>query len=191
MFACISSAMMRSAYIASGANRASSCSSISDSGLLAFGADRALALWCSSNPEAGVFSTLPGHSAEVTVVKSWTREGAEGFISGDALGRVIIWNVRETQVSSMLGIADEQVEKVCAFEAHTGSSISALAFISNRRLGECVATGASDGILRIWALEDGKARLAQELELKGKLPLDIQLATLPGSEGMFASCSSS
>jgi hypothetical protein len=81
---------LRPTYIATGANRASSCSAITSSGTLAYGADRALAIWPTKG--SSVQAALSGHQANITVVKSWSQGSEEGFISGDASGNIIIWS---------------------------------------------------------------------------------------------------
>jgi WD40 repeat protein len=71
--------------------------------------------------------------------------------------------------------------QIASWNGHQGS-ISAIAYISAGQLGGHVVSGASDGMLRIWR-QDGE--LVQEIDLKGRLPLDVEVASLPGSEGMF------
>lgn len=57
-----------------------------------------------------------------------------------------------------------------------GSSISALAVYN----GE-ILTGSSDGVVRRWSLEGGRKEV-EKLDLKGKIPLDLIVGTLPGSK---------
>lgn len=110
-------------YISVGANRSSSCSASTSSGLLAYGAGHLVALWNADvrrialkkvkhgltrqpSSSKGVHATLPGHTGVVTTVKLLQDEDAEGkgaaFISGDAAGNVRAWKHDHGQVGMSL-----------------------------------------------------------------------------------------
>ena len=68
-------------------------------------------------------------------------------------------------------------------QAHKGS-ISALgASTGSGPLVGHILTGGSDGLIKLWDLSAGKPEVKQTIDLKGKLPLDLQVASLPGSSG--------
>jgi elongator complex protein 2 len=68
-------------------------------------------------------------------------------------------------------------------QAHKGS-ISALgAPTGSGPLAGHILTGGSDGLIKLWDLSAGKPEVKQTIDLKGKLPLDLQVASLPGSSG--------
>ena len=68
-------------------------------------------------------------------------------------------------------------------QAHKGS-ISALGAPSGSGpLAGHILTGGSDGLIKLWDLSPGKPEVKQTIDLKGKLPLDLQVASLPGSSG--------
>lgn len=70
-----------------------------------------------------------------------------------------------------------------SWKAHQGS-ISAIGVADEAgRLAGHVLTGGSDGQIKLWKLGDGQPELVQTIDLKGKLPLDLELANLPGDEG--------
>lgn len=77
---------------------------------------------------------------------------------------------------------------VCSasFDSHPQSSISALAVCPTGPLEGHVLTGASDGCIKLWRLIDSGAELVQTVDLKGKLPLDMEISLLPGSSGRFS-----
>ena len=47
--------------------------------------------------------------------------------------------------------------------------------------GATVFSGGSDGKIKVWRMP--KLEAIQSIDLKGKLPLDLESALLPGSEG--------
>jgi elongator complex protein 2 len=75
---------------------------------------------------------------------------------------------------------------VLAFRAHPGHSVSALAVPpaqNDGTLDNHVFTGGSDGAIKLWRIEGKKAEEVQKLDLRGKLPLDMEVAYLPGAQG--------
>ncbi|WVW82861.1 hypothetical protein I302_104873 [Kwoniella bestiolae CBS 10118] len=153
-------------YISIGSNRSSSCSAITPSGLLAFGAGKLLALWdTESTSSHGVQRTLPGHKGQITTVKLVSSSSGDKFISGDTNGEIRVW-------SSTGG--EWKCEK--SWTAHEGSSISAIGISPSG----WIITGGSDSKIKIWD-EEYKEKQVIKLE-KGRLPLDLDLATLPGSK---------
>ncbi|OCF36604.1 elongator complex protein 2 [Kwoniella heveanensis BCC8398] len=162
------------AYISIGTNRSSSCSAATSTGLLAFGAGKLLALWdpSSSDSPGGVQKTLPGHRGQITTVKALSKDR---FISGDNAGEVRIWEEKENQ-----GWTCER-----SWKAHMGS-ISALGVNTSEGRGEVlndlVITGGSDGTFKFWRITGEEVKEIQRIDLKGKLPLDVEVGCLPGSK---------
>ncbi len=75
---------------------------------------------------------------------------------------------------------------ITSFDAHPKALISALGVLQSSRgssLDDCFFTGGSDGTVKLWRLQLGEVEEQQTLELKGKLPLDLAVAYLPGSDG--------
>jgi hypothetical protein len=70
-----------------------------------------------------------------------------------------------------------------SWDAHVKSSISALGSSSNLN-GErlYIFTGASDGLVKTWAVEGDQVKEVQKTDHKGKLPLDVVTAVLPGTQ---------
>ncbi|AAW41943.2 conserved hypothetical protein [Cryptococcus deneoformans JEC21] len=156
-------------YISVGANRSSSCAACSASGLLFFGAGNFIALWDSSS-NRGVHATLPGHKGQVTTVKLLP-DGR--LVSGDNIGEIRVWN-------SVKG--DDEWECVMSWEAHRGGSISAIGVLASRgSLDDMIITGGSDSLIKRWKIAD-KPEEIQKIDLGGKLPLDLEVGYLPGSE---------
>ncbi|CAK9784057.1 WD40 repeat-like protein [Cutaneotrichosporon oleaginosum] len=152
--------MLDSAYISIGANRAFSCAAAFDDGVFAYGAGSTVALWDMNANGRGVYATLTGHNAHVTTLKC----SGDGFVSGDQAGQVRVW-ARDGRTFTCTQ----------TFTAHKNSSISALAVWGDEAL-----TGGSDGIVRRWRIGK-KVELIETLDLRGKLPLDLIIGTLPNS----------
>lgn len=54
---------------------------------------------------------------------------------------------------------------------------------SDGPLANHILTGGSDGLIKLWRSAGSKFEVVQTIDLKGKLPLDLELGTLPGSDG--------
>ena len=68
-------------------------------------------------------------------------------------------------------------------KSHDGS-ISALGVVGRAGpLRNHLLTGGSDGMIKLWDLKD-TGKPVQTIDLQGKLPLDIEVGSLPGSGGM-------
>ncbi|KAK4684880.1 elongator complex protein 2, partial [Tremellales sp. Uapishka_1] len=185
------------AYISLGSNRSSSCAACSSSGVLAFGAGRFVALW---NTEAetsrGVYATLPGHKGQVTTVKRLSdSKGKTRFVSGDSLGEVRVWEGEHDQVgklsarsgSSKAYFVEGQFICTATVQAHPSATISALGVTASSTSGSLddnIFTGGSDSVIKLWSIGSGDSVLeeVQRIDLKGKLPLDLEVGYLPGSE---------
>lgn len=131
----------------------------------------------------------------MTVVKLLKDEpGLTRLVSGDADGEIRIWD--ETQAGEVRPVRDgsrpwthhiKQFTCSMSWKAHDGS-ISAIGAPPSCEgvLQHHVLTGASDGAIKLWDLSSGtSAKMIQEINPKGRLPLDIEVAYLPDSRGWF------
>jgi elongator complex protein 2 len=134
----------------------------------------------------GVKRTLKGHAGQVTTVKSLEGGiGSHQLVSGDSVGEVRLWTTDSDQVglTIYLGLKLTVQYSSTSIQAHKGS-ISALgAPTASGPLAGHILTGGSDGLIKLWDLSTGKPEVKQTIDLKGKLPLDLQVASLPGSSG--------
>ncbi|QRV90853.1 elongator complex protein 2 [Ceratobasidium sp. AG-Ba] len=161
-------------YISASVNRYPHAAAASASGRIASASHKFLAFWNTADQDdRGVISTLPGHGAEITVVKSFSVAG-DGFLSGDKLGHIAIWRARGDKWSlSHL------------WQAHK-EPISALAIS-----GDLILTGSSDGTLKSWHYSQsdvGEDQITerQVIDLKRRYPLDIAITVLPNSASIIA-----
>ncbi|KAL1411052.1 Elongator subunit elp2 [Vanrija albida] len=165
-------AALTTAYISIGANRSSSGSACSSTGIFAYAADSTVALW-DTNGARGVYATLLGHRGAVTTLKVVSEHGGRVvFVSGDAVGGVRLWAEGEGR----------QFTCTASFVAHEGASISALAVLPTPAGAPVeLLTGDSSANVKRWRIAAGEAEHVESLEMKGRLPLDMEVAVLPGS----------
>ena len=100
------------------------------------------------------------------------------LVSGDTIGDVCVWE-RTEKVHSCIQIDNQSFQRRARARAHDGS-ISAIGFY-----GDWILTGGSDGKIKLWSYTV-ELNLVEEVSLKGRLPLDIEVAQLPGSQGIDA-----
>ncbi|TEB30200.1 WD40 repeat-like protein [Coprinellus micaceus] len=154
------------AYVAASANRFSHVADTSSEGLVAFGTSNFVALWLADDEnDSGVSRTLPGHQAAVTCVR-FIDDNA--IVSGDEKGVLLLWTR-----------AGSEWRSVRSIQAHA-KPISAISLFRN-----ILVTGASDSVVKIWAIsrDDKGASLEekQSISLKKRYPLTLALAVLPHS----------
>nr|ODN87872.1 elongator complex protein 2 [Cryptococcus depauperatus CBS 7841] len=155
-------------YISVGSNRSSSCAACDNSGILFFGAGKLIAIW-DTTTSRGIYATLPGHKGQVTTVKL-LQDGR--LVTGDEIGDVRMWQ-------EINGVWECRID----WEAHRGASISAIGVSKTAGIhDDLLFTGGSDGLVKRWRLGDTKAEETQKMDLKGRLPLDLEIGYLPGSE---------
>lgn len=159
-------------YIAAGGNRHSSAADWGDH-LLAFGAGNNIALW---DPEAGsqkgVSSLLAGHTGTVNTIKILKSAGLQIIISGGADQRVRLWHPTN---------ADRSYEQSQCLDDHKSS----LNVISSSPDGSTFTTASADGIVLVWSLREGQAKLMQSISLKPRyVPLASAICVL--SDGVIA-----
>ncbi|KAL5530306.1 ELP2_1 [Sanghuangporus sanghuang] len=155
-------------YISASANRYSRTAHASESSLVAFGSGSFVALWYATEDDNnGIYQTLPGHDGFVTCVRF--KPGESCFFSADDRG---FWST------------------VGAWQAHT-KSIMALTVHEGY-----IVTGSSDATVIVWKRvsfpEEKKDRFEeiQRINMKGRYPLDIQIASLPKSDNIVMAVSS-
>ncbi|POS87797.1 hypothetical protein EPUL_003044, partial [Erysiphe pulchra] len=157
-------------YLSAGANRHPSTADWDSSGLLAYGADRNIALWEPDQGKGsrGTIDLLTGHTDIVNAVKFFT--AIPGILlSGSVDTTLILW--KRDVISKKFVHAQTLVQ-------HT-SSINCIAVSS--RISNIFTSGSADGTVNIWAFDnDGLASLKQTIEITPKFfPLALALTPLP------------
>lgn len=165
-------------YIAAGGNRHPSAADWSTS-FLAYGAGNNIALW---NPQdggrKGVYALLAGHTDSVNAVKIIEDSNRLLIVSGSADKTIRIWSPS----------SNETIEEIQCLKEDT-ASINAIATLSDANL---FASGAADGTVKIWYLEDTIAKLAQTISLKPRFfPLCLALTRLASGDVVLAVAGSS
>ncbi|KAJ8068161.1 hypothetical protein OCU04_003732 [Sclerotinia nivalis] len=153
-------------YLAAGANRHPSAADWDESGLLAYGTDRNIALWYPGNESSrGVVELLSGHTDTVNVVKFIPK--SHGLIlSGSVDKTVRVWKRDDVSKSytCIQTITDHQ------------STINCIAVMEGSKI---FATGSADAIVKIWKLDDNVASLQQSITITPRLfPLALALSPL-------------
>ncbi|KAH9865965.1 hypothetical protein J1614_008529 [Plenodomus biglobosus] len=175
-----------SEFISIGGNRNPAAADWDEGGrqLLAFGADDCIALWDPQNDKLlGVQVVLSGHTKAVNAVKFYPTGAANVsvLLSGSADNTIRIW--RSQQSNPM------RFECVNTITEHTGP-ITRIATLSG---SDMIATGASDGLIKIWKLTHDPdfssidIKLTQTITLAPKyFPLNLALATLDEKSTVLA-----
>ncbi|KAH8683006.1 WD40-repeat-containing domain protein [Tricladium varicosporioides] len=162
-------------YHATGANRHPSAADWDESGILAFGADRNVALWRPQTEDSkGVFQILHGHEDTVNAVKFIP--GPDGtLITGSVDKQLVIW--RKDPISGDF----QWSQSLQSGESdHHQGSINCIATAAGSNI---FASGAADGTIKIWSLnEEGVANLQQSITIKPRFfPLSLALSSLGGA----------
>ncbi|KAJ7498984.1 WD40-repeat-containing domain protein [Mycena latifolia] len=160
-------------YISSSTNRHPHAADISSASLVAFASSNLISLW-NTPSDRGVFQTLAGHEGLVTCVHFLTEDL---LATADDKGVLRCWRQKGSQACRL------RWKSTAKAEAHA-QAISSLC-VHNK----CLATGASDGTVKIWkvASDTGMWKLdeleeVQLLSLHGKYPLALAMTTLPKSK---------
>ncbi|KAI5124733.1 hypothetical protein M0805_005368 [Coniferiporia weirii] len=142
---------------------------ITEFSLVAFGSSSFVSLWTASDDKnTGVQQTLPGHDGRVSCVRF--KAGGRCLLSADDKGFVRCWRQQ-----------DEKWTTTGVFQAHP-KAISSLSVFE-----DYIATGSSDATVAVWkhkhSPQDMKDEFeeVQRIDMKGRYPLDIQVASLPGA----------
>ncbi|KAG9232771.1 WD40-repeat-containing domain protein [Amylocarpus encephaloides] len=166
-------------YLATGANRHPSAADWDESGLLAFGADKNVALWRPQDPNSkGILELLSGHMDIVNAVKFIPGSGA-ALITGSVDKSLIIWKMYEKT-----SFYSNQQSLNAHDKNHHQSSINCIAISPDSKV---FASGSADAIIKIWALNDQNvASFQQSIEIKPRFfPLAIALSPLHGAPGSY------
>lgn len=137
-------ARVEAAYIGVGCNRTSGAASWGPSGLYAYGAHAAIAI-LDPRPPGTLVTTLPGHRAAVTCVdwlprsSSSSSEELHFLVSGGADGGLLVW-------------AYAPASRAWRRAAHLPAA-HAKAVTCVRGLGTLLASGSSDGLVRLWGVD--------------------------------------
>ncbi|KAJ7179190.1 WD40-repeat-containing domain protein [Mycena filopes] len=163
-------------YISASTNRHPHAAAISSASILASASSTLVSLWNTSG-DRGVFKTLAGHGGLVTCVRFLT---SDLLVSADDKGALRCWRQNGSQACCPRATHWKSTAKT---DAHR-QAISSLCVYN-----DCLATGASDGTVKIWkvASETGMYQLeeVQLLSLNGKYPLALAMTTLPHSKGLL------
>ncbi len=101
-----------------------------------------------------------------------------GIASGDESGHVREWKPSTSSSS----LSEPSFTSHASVQAHT-QSVSALGVLPSSAQGsgsQLLVTGGSDGFVKIWNVGE-EMELLQTIDLGGKLPLELVVAQLPGS----------
>ncbi|CZR58957.1 related to ELP2-29 kDa subunit of elongator and elongating RNA polymerase II holoenzyme [Phialocephala subalpina] len=158
-------------YLAAGANRHPSAADWDISGLLAFGADRSVALWQPQGENLqGLLALLSGHTDTVNAVK-FIPESSGIIVSGSVDKTLRVWNRDPSSglYTCIQTLSDHQSSVNCV----AVSSHSSRIFVS----------GAADATVKIWALDDQNvASLKQSISIAPRFfPLALALSPLAGA----------
>ncbi|KAM0953126.1 putative transcription factor WD40-like family [Dioscorea sansibarensis] len=172
-------------FIGAGCNRIVNNVSWGPSGLVAFGAQSAVAIFCPKS--AQILTTLPGHKAVVNCTY-WLPSCKDAFkvehleshflLSGSADGAILLWGlqIRERKWSKAFQVPEIHKKSVTCL---TGILISQSVAL--------FASASSDGIFCLWEViippnfdDDCKITLLESLSVGPKPMVALSLAELPG-----------
>ncbi|KAJ7744505.1 WD40-repeat-containing domain protein [Mycena maculata] len=163
-----------SSYISASTNRHPHAADISSASLVAFASSNLVSLWDTAR-DRGVFVTLAAHEGLVTCVRFLTNEL---LATADDKGVLRCW--RQTGSQACCPPCNSTWKSTAKAEAHA-QAISSLCVHD-----KCMATGASDGTVKIWKIASDtgmyELREVQLLSLHGKYPLALTMTTLPQSK---------
>ncbi|KAK0100977.1 hypothetical protein ONS96_006209 [Cadophora gregata f. sp. sojae] len=156
-------------YLAAGANRHPSAADWDVlSGILAYGADRNVALWHPQNENSkGVQTLLSGHTDIVNAVK-FVPESPGLLLSGSVDKTVKIW------------AKDQSSQKYTCIQTLLDHQSSINCIGVSSRSPKIFATGSADSTIKVWALgEQNVASLQQTITISPRFfPLSLALSNL-------------
>ncbi|KAJ3153042.1 Elongator subunit elp2 [Geranomyces michiganensis] len=172
-------------YLSIGCNRVSQATDCDSDGLVAYAANRLIALYKPQDPSSrGAICTLEGHTDRVNCLRylkrgsGWHQRDV-GLVSGSADNTLRIWKRR-----------GPQKDWTCSavLRGHT-AGVSCLGTSRGREIPgdtDLIASAASDGTIRIWQRVenhddiDDTVNCIQVLSIGAKYPLCLALGFLPG-----------
>ncbi|OAD68764.1 hypothetical protein PHYBLDRAFT_117063 [Phycomyces blakesleeanus NRRL 1555(-)] len=166
-------------FIAIGANRTAHTASWGLDGLVAFGANKLIALYNPLDPTSrGITETLQGHKQRVICVEFIERGNLSSvaLVSGSADNTAKIW--KKNSLGQWINSA--------TLTGHTGAVETVACMKGHCIMGDTdlLATGSADGTIRIWErriLDDSNVTCLQVIDCGNKYPLALALAYLPGT----------
>ncbi|KAJ4351207.1 Elongator subunit elp2 [Didymosphaeria variabile] len=155
-------------FISIGGNRnpAAADWDLHGSQLLAFGADNCIALWEPSDDRLrGVTALLNGHTDVVNAVKFFPTNSSDVtvLLSGAADHSLRIWTLRQRDVQT----TETKFDLIKTVTEHK-SPITRIATLPG---SDVFATGASDGVVKIWKLVHDADFTTIDIELIQSIPL--------------------
>ncbi|PBP17422.1 WD domain-containing protein [Diplocarpon rosae] len=162
-------------HLAAGANRHPSAADWDGTGLLAFGADRNVALWQPQNETSkGVYALLGGHTDTVNAVK-FIPESPGLLLSGSVDKTIKVWS------------KDPSTKRYSCIQTlleHT-NSINCIGV--SGRSSKIFVTGAADFTVKVWCLDEQHVvSLQQSINISPRFfPLSLALSTLAGAPDSY------
>lgn len=186
-----SKAEVKRLFIGAGCNRIVNNVSWGASDFVAFGAQNAVAIFCSKS--AQILTTLPGHKAVVNCTH-WLPSNKFAFkakhlerhylLSGDVDGAIIIWE---------LSLADNKWRHVSQLPQSHKKGITCITGFMISQSDALFATSSSDGTVCIWDIVlpsssggDCKLSCLETLFVGSRPMVTLSLAQLPGNTGLIA-----
>ncbi|KAK1553454.1 hypothetical protein Q3G72_035458 [Acer saccharum] len=175
-------------FIGAGCNRIVNNISWGASGLVSFGAQNAVALFCPKT--AQILTTLPGHKASVNCTH-WLPCNKFAFkakhleyhylLSGDADGVIILWE---------FSIADKKWRHVLQLPQSHKKGVTCITGIMVSQTDAIFASTSSDGVVNVWEMifpstpgGDCTVSCLESLFVGSKPMVALSLAELPGNTG--------
>ncbi|KAL5828211.1 hypothetical protein ACOSQ4_020008 [Xanthoceras sorbifolium] len=184
----VGEAEVKRVFIGAGCNRIVNNVSWGASGLVSFGAQNAVALFC---PEtAQILTTLPGHKASVNCTH-WLPSNKFAFkakhlehhylLSGDADGFIILWE---------FSLADKKWRHVLQLPQSHKKGVTCITGIMVSQIDALFASTSSDGVVNVWEVifpstpgGDCTVSCLESLFVGSKPMVALSLAELPGNTG--------
>ncbi|KAF5751893.1 putative nucleotide binding protein [Tripterygium wilfordii] len=175
-------------FIGAGCNRVVNNVSWGACGLVSFGAQNAVAIFCPKS--AQILTTLPGHKASVNCTQ-WLPSSKFAFkakqierhylLSGDADGSIILWE---------FSLVDKKWRQMLQLPKSHKKGVTCISGIMVSQADAIFASSSSDGLVHIWELVllsapggDVKLSCLESLSVGSKSMVALSLAELPGSLG--------
>ncbi|KAI4357741.1 hypothetical protein L6164_001672 [Bauhinia variegata] len=181
---------VKKVFIGAGCNRIVNNVSWGASGLVSFGAQNAVAIFCPKS--AQILTTLPGHKAVVNCTH-WLPSSKFAFkakelerhylLSGDADGAIILWE---------LSLVDGKWRHVLQVPQSHKKGVTCITGIMISQTEAMFASTSSDGIASLWELVfpstnggDSKISCLDSFSVGSKSMVALSLAELPGNNGQI------